>query len=431
MKFARFTLRYFNFSLAHYKRGATMERVVERFLKYVKYDTVSMEDVTGYPSTPGQLVLLRDIAAELKDIGMKDVTMDEYGYVFATLPSNTDKEVPVIGFIAHVDTSSQAPGNNINTQIIENYSGGDIVLNKDQKMILSPAEYPELKEYIGQTIITTDGTTLLGADDKAGVAEIISAVEYLINHPEIKHGTIKVGFTPDEETGRGTEYFDVKKFNADFGYTVDGGALGELEYECFNGAKAVVVINGKSTHPGMAKGIMVNSISVGAEFMDLLPVNETPETTEKYEGYYHIHNIDGSIEKTVMKYILRDFDSQGLERRKEFVKTVADDLNSKYGAGTVELEITDQYRNMAEKVNKHKHIIDTAFKAMEELGIKPSINPIRGGTDGARLTDMGLPCPNIFTGGHNFHGRYEYIPAQSMKKATDVILKIIELYTNR
>jgi tripeptide aminopeptidase len=407
-----------------------MERVLERFLKYVKYDSKSEEDVAEFPSTPGQLVLLGDIAKELNEIGMKDITSDEYGYVFATLPSNIDKDMPVIGLIAHVDTSPEISGKDVNPQIIENYNGLDIVLNREQGITLSTTEFPEIKNYIGQTLITTDGTTLLGADDKAGVAEIITAVEYLISHPEIKHGTIRVGFTPDEEVGRGADFFDVKKFNADFAYTVDGGALGELEYECFSGAKAIMTIKGKSTHPGSAKGVMKNAVSIGVELASMLPQDETPETTEGYQGFYHINDFEGRVDSAVLKYIIRDFDRSELERRKKFITNVVDRLNEKYGAGTVTMELKDQYYNMREKVDQHKHIVDTAFKAMEELNIKPIVTPIRGGTDGARLSFMGLPCPNLFTGGHNYHGRFEYIPVPSMTKSVNVILKIIDMYTN-
>lgn len=406
-----------------------MEKVVERFLRYVKYDTKSKEDVVDFPSTPGQLVFLKDLAYELKALGMKDIYQDEHGYVFATLPSNTEKNVPVIGFIAHVDTSPEISGKDVNPKIVEDYDGQDIVLNDEHRVILSPNEFPELKNYIGQTLITTDGTTLLGADDKAGVAEIITAMEYLINHPEIPHGTIRVGFTPDEETGRGTDFFDVKKFNADFAYTIDGGALGELEYECFSGAKAIITIKGKSTHPGSAKGVMKNAVSIGVELASMLPQDETPEATEGYQGFYHINHFEGRVDGAVLKYIIRDFDRSELEKRKKFIKNVVERINEKYGPGTATMELKDQYYNMREIIDQHKHIVDTAFKAMEALNIKPVVTPIRGGTDGARLSFMGLPCPNLFTGGHNYHGRFEYIPVQSMKKSVDVILKIIDIYT--
>lgn len=405
-----------------------MEKVVERFIRYIKYDTSSREDVENYPSTPGQLVLLRDIAKELNDLGMQDVTIDRYGYVFAALPSNISKNVPAIGFIAHVDTSPEMPGEDVNPKIVHDYDGNDIVLNREQNIVLSPSEFPELRNYKGQTIITSDGTTLLGADDKAGVAEIITAMEYLIEHPDIKHGKIVVGFTMDEEVGRGVDFFDVEKFNADFAYTMDGGAIGELEYENFNAARADIVITGKNTHPGTAKGVMKNSILIGAELINSLPAGETPENTEGYQGFYHIHEINGNVDKSSIKYIIRDFSMDGLNIRKEQLMGIADMLNSKYGNDTVKIEIRDQYHNMAEKINENKHIVDTAYRAIEECGIKPKVTPIRGGTDGARLSFMGLPAPNLFTGGHNFHGRYEYIPVPSMIKAVEVIVKIAELY---
>jgi peptidase T len=406
-----------------------MESVLQKFLRYAKYDTQSQEDVEQYPSTSKQLVLLKKLSEELKEIGMQDVSMDQYGYVFATLPSNTEKDIPSVGFISHVDTSYEVSGTNVNPQLHENYNGEDIVLNNELGLVLSADEFPELKNYKGETIVTTDGTTLLGADDKAGVAEIVAAMEYLMNHLEIKHGVIRVGFTPDEEVGRGVDFFDVKKFNADLAYTVDGGKLGELEYECFNAASARVTINGKSVHPGSAKGIMINSILIAKEFMAMLPENETPAATEGYEGFYHITDISGGVEKTTLKYILRDFTLDGLKNRKETILRTAKDINKKYGGSTVTVELKDQYYNMVEKVKEHIEIVDTAKKAMEDLGIVPKINPIRGGTDGARLSFMGLPCPNIFTGGHNFHGKYEYIPVSSMEKCVQVILKIIELYT--
>jgi len=412
------------------ERDDVMEKVVERFIKYVKYNTMSVEDTETFPSTPGQLSLLRDIKSELQEIGMQDVTMDEHGYVFATLPSNTDKTVPVIGFIAHVDTSDAASGENVNPMIIENYNGKDIVLNEEQGIILSPDDFPELKGYTGETLITTDGTTLLGADDKAGVAEIITAMEYLIKHPEIKHGTIRVGFTPDEEVGRGVDFFDVKNFNADFAYTIDGGCIGELEYENFNAAEAKISIKGRSVHTGSAKGIMVNSMLIACELAQMLPRHETPACTEGYEGFYHLNSIKGNVELTRMNYILRDFKKDGLKIRKERMQSIVEILNAKYGEGTIVLEIKDQYSNMAEIIEKNKHIVDIAYKAMEDVGVKPIVRPIRGGTDGARLSYMGLPCPNLFTGGHNFHGRYEYIPVFAMKKAVEVLLRIVQLYEN-
>lgn len=406
-----------------------MEKVLDKFLRYVKYDTQSQEDVEAFPSTSKQLVLLKKISEELKEIGMGNVTMDKYGYVFASLPSNIEKEVPSLGFISHVDTSFEVSGENVKPQIVKNYDGGNIVLDKDLNIVLSPEEFPELKNYMGKDIITTDGTTLLGADDKAGVSEIITAMEYLLKHPEIKHGPIKVGFTPDEEVGRGVDFFDVKRFNASAAYTVDGGAIGELEYENFNAARAVITINGKSVHPGSAKGIMKNAILIGAELVNMLPEDETPACSEGYEGFYHIDNITGGVEQVRMKYILRDFEIEGLKKRKEKILQIAEKLNEKYGEGTVVVECKDQYYNMKEKIKEHMYIVDIAKKAMVDSGVKPLINPIRGGTDGARLSFMGLPCPNLFTGGHNYHGKYEYIPVFAMEKAVEVILKIIELYT--
>lgn len=405
-----------------------MENVLQRFLRYVKYDTQSQEDVEQYPSTSKQLNLLKELYEELKQIGMQDVSIDQYGYVFAALHSNIEKDKPAIGFISHVDTSPEVSGAGVKPILVENYNGGDIILNKELGIVLSPDEFPELNEYKGKTIITTDGTTLLGADDKAGIAEIITAMEYLINHPEIRHGDIRVGFTPDEEVGRGVDFFNVKKFDADLAYTVDGGKLGELEYECFNAASANVTITGKSVHPGSAKGIMINSILVGKEFLDMLPKDEIPSTTEGYEGFYHIIDIYGNVEKTNLKYILRDFTLEGLNHRKDTMLEIEQKLNKKYGDGTVHIELKDQYYNMAEKVKEHIETVNIAKKAMEYLNIIPRINPIRGGTDGARLSFMNLPCPNIFTGGHNFHGKYEYIPVFAMEKCVQVIIKIIELY---
>jgi len=408
-----------------------MSMVVEKFLKYVKFDTKSDDSSNTTPTTKGQLVLGEELVKELKAIGMQDVSMDENGYVMATLPSNVNKEVPTIGFIAHIDTSPDMSGTNVNPQFVENYDGGDIVLNAEHNIVLSPKDSPELKEYIGQTLITTDGTTLLGADDKAGIAEIMTAVEHLINHPEVPHGTIRVAFTPDEEVGQGADHFDVEKFNADFAYTIDGGAIGELEFENFNAASAKVTIHGRNVHPGYAKNKMINSVLIGNEFASMLPQTETPGQTCGYEGFYHLNNFNGDVETTTLVYIIRDFDADNIEKRKETVAAVAEELNKKYGAGTVELELKDQYRNMKEMVEPVKHIVDTAFQAMEESGVKPLVRPIRGGTDGARLSFMGLPCPNIFTGGENFHGKYEYIPTNSMEKAVEVILNVVKIYTNK
>ncbi|WML37060.1 peptidase T [Clostridium sp. OS1-26] len=404
-----------------------MSKVVERFLNYVKFDTRSDEESTTVPSTSKQLALAEELVKELKEMGMKDVSLDSNGYIMATLPGNIDKNVPVIGFIAHMDTSPEMPGHGIKTKIVENYDGNDIVLNEEQNLVLRVEESPEVKDYIGNTLITTDGTTLLGADDKAGIAEIIAAMEYLIQHPEIKHGDIRVGFTPDEEVGRGADHFDVEKFNADFAYTMDGGAIGELEYENFNAASAKIVISGRNVHPGYAKNKMINSMLIAKEIMSMMPENETPGTTEGYEGFYHLVSMSGGVEETQLSYIIRDFDAEKFEARKTFVQDVVNKVNEKYSSGTVAVEIKEQYRNMKEKVEPVKYIVDIAFEAMESVGVKPLVRPIRGGTDGARLSFMGLPTPNIFTGGHNFHGRFEYIPVQSMEKAVEVILKIVEL----
>ncbi|EGD50519.1 peptidase T [Thermoanaerobacter ethanolicus JW 200] len=405
-----------------------MSKVVERFLKYVKYHTTSDESSSTYPSTEGQLIFAKELAKELESLGLKEVNVDKNGYVTALLPSNTDEELPTIGFIAHMDTSPDMCGKDVNPQIVENYDGKDIILNKEKNIVLSPSEFPELKNYIGKTLIVTDGTTLLGADDKAGIAEIITAMEYLINHPEIKHGNIKVAFTPDEEIGRGVDKFDVKKFNCDFAYTVDGGGIGEIEYENFNAASAKIKINGRNVHPGTAKGKMKNSILIGIELQNMLPEHETPAHTEGYEGFYHLNNFEGNVEQTKMYYIIRDFNKQTFLDKKEYLKSIVETLNKKYGEGTLELELKDQYYNMREIIEKHMHIVDTALEAMKLVGVEPKIVPIRGGTDGARLSYMGLPTPNLFTGGHNFHGKYEFIPTYAMEKAVEVIIKIIELY---
>lgn len=401
-----------------------MERVAERFLRYVKYDTQSSMETKTTPSTPGQRVLGADLAKELEQIGMKDVSFDENGYIMASLPSNMDMEVPTIGFIAHMDTALDASGKDVNPQIVK-YEGGDIILKNG--VVLSAAEYPALKNYKGQDIITTDGTTLLGADNKAGIAEIITAVEYLINNPQIKHGTIKIAFTPDEEIGEGANHFDVKKFNADFAYTMDGGEIGEIEMENFNAAQAKININGNSIHTGTAKDKLVNSISIASELMAMLPAGQKPEYTEKYEGFFHVNDIRGSIEHTYMYMIIRDHDKAKLIDKKKLIENIVNFLNSKYGEGTVVMELNDQYFNMREHIEPVMYIVDMAKKAMEEVGVTPQERAIRGGTDGARLTYMGLPTPNIFTGGHNFHGKLEYIPIPSMVKAVEVILKIVEL----
>lgn len=407
-----------------------MSKVVERFLRYVKYDTQSNEESGTTPSTEGQLVFARALKEELEGIGLKEVSLDEKGYLMATLESNLgeDKEVPTIGFIAHMDTSPDMSGENVKTQLIKNYDGGDIVLNEEEGIILSPLDFPELKDYVGRDIITTDGTTLLGADDKAGIAEIITAMEYLLENPEIKHGRIRIGFTPDEEIGRGADFFDVKKFAADLAYTVDGGPLGELEYENFNAAAARISIKGTSVHPGTAKGKMVNSLLIASELINKLPAEETPAKTEGYEGFYHLVSVKGNVEETKLYYIIRDFDKINFIKRKTNLEEIVQDLNKKYDRARIQLKITDQYYNMKEIIENNKEIIDTAYQAMEEIGIRPLITPIRGGTDGARLSYMGLPTPNIFTGGHNFHGKYEFIPVFAMEKAVELIVKIAELY---
>ena len=407
------------------------KEVFERFLKYIKVDTQSDDNSETYPSTKKQFDLAKILQSELQEMGLKDVSLDEHCYLMATLPSNTTKKIPTIGFIAHMDTSPDMSGASVNPQILQNYDGKNIVLNKEKNIVLDINEFPELLEYTGQTIITTDGNTLLGADDKAGIAEIMTAVKYLIDHPEIKHGEIKIGFTPDEEIGRGVDKFDVKKFNAEFAYTLDGGGIGELEYENFNAAHAKVIFNGRNIHPGYAKDKMINAMILAMEFNSLLPVNERPEFTQDYEGFYHLIKMEGSVENASIQYIIRDHNREKFEAKKVFIKQTVDYMNLKYRENTVVLELKDQYFNMREQVEKTFHIVETAQKAMEELGIVPKVVPIRGGTDGSRLSFMGLPCPNIFAGGHNFHGKMEYVPVESMEKAVLVILKIVELYSEK
>lgn len=407
-----------------------MTNVIDRFLNYVKYDTKADDESTTVPSTQGQMVLAKDIAKELESIGMKDVSLDENGYIMATLPSNIDKKVPTVGFVAHMDTAPDMSGANVNPQFVENYDGGDIVLNKELNIVMSPKDFPELREYTGQRIITTDGTTLLGADDKAGVAEIITAMEYLINHPEIKHGDIRIGFTPDEEVGRGADHFDVEKFNADFAYTMDGGKIGELEFENFNAAGAKITVNGRNVHPGYAKNVMINSMLLANELIGMLPESETPQATEGYEGFYHLVGINGGVENTTLSYIIRDFDRDSFEKRKKHMESLIAELNNKHGEGTFNIDIKDQYFNMKEIIEKKKEVVDIAFKAMEESGVTPIVRPIRGGTDGARLSFMGLPTPNIFAGGHNFHGKFEFLPTNSAEKAVEVIINIVKLVSN-
>ncbi|MGG1013698.1 peptidase T [Bacillus subtilis] len=404
------------------------EEIIERFTTYVKVDTQSDESVDTCPSTPGQLTLGNMLVDELKSIGMQDAAIDENGYVMATLPSNTEKDVPTIGFLAHVDTATDFTGKNVNPQIIESYDGKDIVLNKQLQVTLSPDQFPELSGYKGHTLITTDGTTLLGADNKAGIAEIMTAMDYLIKHPEIKHGTIRVAFTPDEEIGRGPHKFDVKRFNASFAYTVDGGPLGELEYESFNAAAAKITIKGNNVHPGTAKGKMINSAKIAMKLNSLLPADEAPEYTEGYEGFYHLLSIQGDVEETKLHYIIRDFDKENFQNRKETMKRAVEELQNKYGQDRILLDMNDQYYNMREKIEPVIEIVNIAKQAMENLGIEPKISPIRGGTDGSQLSYMGLPTPNIFTGGENFHGKFEYISVDNMVKAVNVIVEIAKQF---
>lgn len=404
-----------------------MEEIKDRFLRYVAVDTQSCEESESQPSAKKELNLLGMLRDELKALGVK-AELDEWGYVMATIPSNIDRKVPAIGFIAHVDTSPDAPGADIRPQIVESYDGSDIPLKGVPGMSLKTKDFPELLAHKGETLITTDGTTLLGADDKAGVAEIMDAVQYIMEHPEFKHGEIKIGFTPDEEIGRGVVKFDVEKFGADYAYTMDGGEVGELEFENFNAASAQVHIQGRNVHPGYAKGKMLNSILIAGEFNALLPVDQRPEYTQDYEGFFHIIACKGSVEETSLTYIIRDHDRAKFERKKEVMDECADFINRRYGEGTVELKVKDQYYNMREQVEPHYHVVEKAVKAMEMAGIKPRIQPIRGGTDGANLSFRGLPCPNIFAGGLNFHGRYEWVSLESMKKASQVILNIIGLY---
>ena len=408
-----------------------MQKIINRFISYVTIDTESDPYSTTTPSTAKQFDLANLLVQELNQIGMQEVTIDQYGYVMATLPSNIQEEVPTIGFIAHFDTTPDFTGANVNPQIVENYDGKDIILNKEKNIILSPNYFSDLLLYKGQTLITTDGDTLLGADDKAGITEIITAMEYLIQHPEIKHGKIRVGFTPDEEIGRGADKFDVEKFGAQWAYTMDGSQIGELEYENFNAAGATITFKGKSVHPGYAKGKMINSMLIANAFINDLPKNETPQETSGYEGFFHVHHLKGSIEETVLELIIRDFDQAKFEERKTLIHTIAQKFNdqfaAQFGEDIVIAEVKDQYYNMRQKVEPMKFIVDLAEKAMKELDIQPLIKPIRGGTDGSRLSYMGLPCPNIFAGGHNFHGKYEYVPVESMQKAVEVIIKIAQL----
>lgn len=401
-------------------------KVTERFLKYVRFDTQS-DDSTGVtPSTPGQLVLSKKLEKELIELGLEEISLDNKGYLMATLPANTDKKVPTIGFVAHVDTSPDLTGTNVNPRIVENYDGKDIILNQENGIVLSPTDFPELLSHVGKDLVVTDGKTLLGADDKAGVAEIITAVEFLKNHPEIKHGKIRIGFTPDEEIGQGADHFDVEKFGADWAYTMDGGDIGELEYENFNAAGAKIQIQGRSVHPGYAKGKMINALIVANKLISLLPQQERPEHTSGYEGFFHLHTMQGSTDSATLSFIIRDHDRELFEGRKKQMQEAVDYINKLY-PGSTAVEIKDQYYNMKEKVEPMKYIVDYAFEAMLAVGVAPCVKPIRGGTDGARLSFMGLPCPNIFAGGLNFHGRYEFVPVQSMEKAVEVIVKIAQI----
>ncbi len=404
--------------------------LVDRFLDYVKFDTQSDELTNLTPSTPGQMVFAQYLEKELQKMGLEDITLDENGYLMATLPANTDGDIPVVGFIAHLDTSPDMSGRHVNPRIVKNYDGQDITLNEKEQIVLSPGEFPELRDYVGQDLIVTDGTTLLGADDKAGIAEIISAVAYLQEHPEIKHGKIRIAFNPDEEIGLGAHKFDVEHFGCDFAYTMDGGEIGELEYENFNAAVARITIKGRNVHPGSAKHKMINSIRVATLFTQMLPRWETPEHTEGYEGFYHLVNIEGSVESTTITYIIRDHDRARFESRKREIEHLVNKTNNEY-PGCCTAEIKDQYYNMREKIEPVMHIIDIAKQAMYDAGVTPKVLPIRGGTDGAQLSFKGLPCPNIFAGGLNFHGRYEFVPVPSMEKARDVIVHIARLVAGK
>lgn len=400
--------------------------VIERFVRYTKFDTRAEMDSTAFPSTPGQLVLARALTQELQTLGLSDIDLDDNGYVMATLPATTAKPAPIIGLIAHMDTSYEMLGAGVNPQFVD-YQGGDIPLNPEKGIILSPREFPDLNKYIGKTLITTDGNTLLGADDKAGIAAIMAAIEYLKSHPEIEHGKIRVGFTPDEEVGHGADRFDVNKFGADFAYTIDGGEIGELQYETFNAAKAYITVQGRSVHPGYSKNKMINAIHVAIELRDMLPQHERPEFTENYEGYYHLNEFNASVEEAKLLLNIRDHDRAKFEAKKKYLLDCAALLNQRYGEGTISIRLIDQYYNMREQILPVMHIIELAHQAMLNSGVKPLIVPVRGGTDGSRLSYMGLPCPNIFTGGHNAHGRYEYVPVYALEKAAEVIVHLAEL----
>lgn len=405
--------------------------LLERFLKYVSIHTTSDENTGLVPSTPQQMEFAKILAEELKDMGMQDVSLDKKGYLMATLPSNIDKDVPTVGFISHLDTSPDMSGKNVKPRIMENYDGNDIILNEKENIVLSPKQFPELTMYRGQSLVVTNGLTLLGADDKAGIAEIMTAMDYFIKNPDVKHGKVRIAFNPDEEIGLGAHHFDVEKFGCQYAYTMDGGEIGELEYENFNAAGAKVTFYGTNVHPGYAKNKMVNSMKIATKFMATVPANESPEYTDGYEGFYHLTGIGGDVEKTTVSYIIRDHDRKKFEERKAHLQMLVDKINSEFGDNTATLEVKDQYYNMKEKVEPVKYIVDIASEAIRQAGVEPKVKPIRGGTDGAQLSFKGLPCPNIFAGGHNFHGKYEFVPIQSMEKATEVVKNIIKIVANR
>ena len=405
--------------------------LLERFLKYVSIHTTSDENTGLVPSTPQQMEFAKILAEELKDMGMQDVSLDKKGYLMATLPSNIDKDVPTVGFISHLDTSPDMSGKNVKPRIVENYDGNDIILNEKENIVLSPKQFPELTMYRGQSLVVTNGLTLLGADDKAGIAEIMTAMDYFIKNPDVKHGKVRIAFNPDEEIGLGAHHFDVEKFGCQFAYTMDGGEIGELEYENFNAAGAKVTFYGTNVHPGYAKNKMVNSMKIATKFMATVPANESPEYTDGYEGFYHLTGIGGDVEKTTVSYIIRDHDRKKFEERKAHLQMLVDKINSEFGDNTATLEVKDQYYNMKEKIEPVKYIVDIASEAIRQAGVEPKVKPIRGGTDGAQLSFKGLPCPNIFAGGHNFHGKYEFVPIQSMEKATEVVKNIIKIVANR